>query len=131
MMDFIFSFLSPEWILFFNRIVLGAVMIYYGAPKIRDLKTNAKEFNDWGFKPGILWGTLVALELFFGGLFILLGFYAELFAFFMALVMIVGVLWKIKNNQVWEHLIENFHNLAMCLVLISFGPGLFNIISSF
>lgn len=131
MMNFIYTILNPEWVLFFNRIILGLAMLYYGVPKIRDLRANAREFNGWGFKPGMFWGTLVAFELFFGGLFIFLGFYPELFAFLMALVMIVGVLWKIKSNQPTEHLIENFHNLAMCLVLIYFGPGLFTIISNF
>jgi uncharacterized membrane protein YphA (DoxX/SURF4 family) len=131
MINFVLTYLSPEWILFFNRIVLGLSMIYFGAPKIKDLKANAEEFNSWGFKPGILWGTLVAFELFFGGIFITVGFYPELFAFLMALVMIVGILWKIKTNRPIEHILENFHVLAMVLVLISFGPGLFTIISSF
>lgn len=130
-MDFIYSYLNPEWILFFNRIVLAVVMIYYGAPKIRDLGANAKEFHSWGFRPGIFWGTLVALELFFGGLFILLGFYPELFAFIMALVMIVGIGWKIKTNRPFQHLLENFQTLASALVLIIFGPGIYIIISSF
>ena len=130
-MDFIYSILSPEWILFFNRLVLAVVMIYYGAPKIKNLGATAKEFNSRGFRPGVLWGTLVALELFFGGLFILFGFYPEVFAFLMAVVMIVGIAWKLKRNKPFGDLIESLQTLASALVLIIFGPGLFTIISSF
>jgi hypothetical protein len=54
------------------------VMIYYGWPKIRDLGSNANDFVRMGFKPGMFWGTLIASVEFFGGLAILLGFYAEL-----------------------------------------------------
>jgi uncharacterized membrane protein YphA (DoxX/SURF4 family) len=130
-MDFIYNILSPEWVLFFNRIVLGSIMIYFAAPKIRNLRENANQFSDWGFKPGMFWGTLVAFELFFGGLFIFFGFYPEIFSFLMAIVMIVGIAWKIKNNRSFEHLIESFQALAMALTLIYFGPGIFTIISHF
>ena len=53
-------------------------MLFYGFPKIRDPAANAKDLM--GFRPGIFWGTLIAAAEFFGGIAVLLGFYAELAA---------------------------------------------------
>lgn len=34
---------------------MAAVMLFYGWPKIRDLKSNANDFLQMGFNPGIFW----------------------------------------------------------------------------
>jgi hypothetical protein len=57
-----------DWVLLLIRSVLAAVMIYYGWPKIRDPASNAKDFVRMGFKPGMFWGTLIAVVEFFGGI---------------------------------------------------------------
>ena len=41
------------------RLIMGVVMLYYGWPKIRDPRKNAKDFDATGFRPGWLFGTLV------------------------------------------------------------------------
>src|SRR6202008_2354271 len=64
-----------DWILLLVRLVLGAGMIYYGWPKARDLRANAKDFEGMGFKPGIFWGTLIAAVEFLGGIVVVLGIY--------------------------------------------------------
>jgi uncharacterized membrane protein YphA (DoxX/SURF4 family) len=60
-------YIQLQWILLLVRIVLAIVMIYYGWPKIRDLASNANDFVQMGFNPGIFWGTLMAVVEFFGG----------------------------------------------------------------
>jgi len=44
-----------RWILLFVRLVVAAVMLFYGLPKIRDLKSNTNDFVEMGFRPGIFW----------------------------------------------------------------------------
>jgi uncharacterized membrane protein YphA (DoxX/SURF4 family) len=46
-----------------------------------------------GFKPGMLWGTLIALVEFVGGIAIFLGIYAEFAAALFAYQMMVGTFW--------------------------------------
>ena len=55
------SQIEVQWILLFSRVVLAVVMIHYGWPKVRDLKSNANDFANMGFRPGMFWGTLIAL----------------------------------------------------------------------
>ena len=93
------KYIPFDWILLFTRAVLAAVMIYYGWPKIRDLGSNANDFVQMGFKPGMFWGTLIAAVEFFGGIAILLGFYAELAAALFAFQRMVGTFWKLKVRK--------------------------------
>ena len=39
-------------VLLIVRVVLGAIMIYYGWPKLKDPAKNARDFASMGFKPG-------------------------------------------------------------------------------
>jgi hypothetical protein len=55
------------WGFVIPRIILGAMLIVHGWPKIKDLRQNASNFSGMGFKPGWLWGTIAALLEFFGG----------------------------------------------------------------
>jgi putative oxidoreductase len=55
------------------RIVLGALLVAHGRPKLKDLRQNARNFNGMGFKPGVVWGTIAAFLEFFGGIGIILG----------------------------------------------------------
>jgi hypothetical protein len=47
---------------------------------VSKLKSNCNDFEEMGFGPGILWGTLIAIVEFVGGIAVLLGLYAELAA---------------------------------------------------
>ena len=121
-----------DWVLFFVRLVLGIVMVYYGWPKIKDLKSNAKDFDKMGFKPGMFWGTITALLEFIGGIAILVGFLAEAAAFFFAIQMVVGAIWKItKTDKTFINWSYNLQLLAMSLVLITFGAGPYTLLPLF
>ena len=84
------------WILLLARIVLAAVMIYYGWPKIRDLQATAHEFAQMGFHPPMFWGTLIALVEFVGGTAMLFGMFAEFAASLFGFQMLVGTFWKLR-----------------------------------
>lgn len=60
---------------------------------------TANHFESMGFKPGNIWGTVVALVEFFGGLAVFFGFYASVGALGIACVMLVALLWKIQRGQ--------------------------------
>ena len=118
--------INSDWVLLFVRLVLGAVMIYYGWPKIKDLKSNAKDFDKMGFAPGIFWGTITALIEFVGGIAMIVGFFAEIAAFFFAIQMIVGTIWKVtKTDKPFTDWSYDLQLLAMSLVIITFGAGLY------
>ncbi len=121
-------FISDGLTLTLIRLVLGIVMVYYGIPKIKDLKANADNFVKMGFNPGFFWGTIVALLEFFGGIAIILGFYSGLIAIFFAIQMAVGVIWKItKTDKPFTDWSYDVILLMLCFVIIAFGPGLYAI----
>ena len=125
-MDALF-FIDKQLALFLLRAVLGAVMIYYGQAKLRDLKANTKDFESMGFKPAWLWGSLVAFIEFVGGVSILLGFLVPLWAGTFAIQMIVGTIWKIKSGKSFRDYSYDLQLLVMCLILIAFGSGAFSL----
>ncbi|HEY1269440.1 MAG TPA: DoxX family protein [Candidatus Binatia bacterium] len=112
-----------EWILLLARLVLGSGMIYYGWPKARDLRANAKDFEQMGFKPGIFWGTLIAAVEFLGGIAVVLGVYAELAASLFAFQMLVGAFWKIRLKKAFTDYSYDFQLFALALVIMSQGAG--------
>jgi uncharacterized membrane protein YphA (DoxX/SURF4 family) len=117
------SRIEAQWILLLARVVLATVMIHYGWPKVRDLKSNGNDFVNMGFKPGMLWGTLIALVEFLGGVATLLGFYAELAAGLFAFEMMVGAFWKLKIKKPFADYSYDIQLFALSLVLMSQGAG--------
>lgn len=115
--------IEAQWILLLSRAVLAVVMIHYGWPKVRDLKSNANDFVQMGFKPGMFWGTVIALVELVGGIAILLGLYAELAAALVAFEMMVGAFWKLKIKKPFADYSYDIQLLALCLVVMSQGAG--------
>ena len=114
--------------LFFVRITLGVIMIYYGYPKIKNLAGNAKDFEKMGFKPGMFWGSLVAILEFLGGILMVLGVLTPIIAVFFGLEMIGGTIWKkTKTDKPFSDWSYDIILLAICLILITMGPGLYAI----
>jgi uncharacterized membrane protein YphA (DoxX/SURF4 family) len=123
------SVIQFQWILLFVRAVLAVVMLYYGWPKIRNLRSNANDFVQMGFKPGLFWGTLIAAVELFGGIAILLGLYAESAAALFAFQMMVGTFWKLKIRKPFPDYSYDIQLLALCLVIMSQGAGAYSLIA--
>ncbi|MEX1014026.1 MAG: DoxX family protein [Candidatus Paceibacterota bacterium] len=123
-------FLTEEIVLLISRLIVGAVMLYFGSNKITDLKTNAESFVKMGFKPGWFWGTIVAFVEFIGGLMILLGIFAWIPAILFGFQMIVGTIWKITNTDKpftdWSY---DLLLLALMLVIVIYGSGIYSVIN--
>ena len=82
-----------------------------------------------GFKPGLFWGTLIAAVEFFGGISIFLGLRAELAAALFAFQMMVGACWKVKIRKPFSDYSYDLQLLALCLVIMSQGPGAYSVIA--
>jgi putative oxidoreductase len=117
--------ITPDWILLFVRVVTGVVLMYYGLPKCRALRSCARDFEGMGFRPGLLWGTLIAIIELFGGLAMLAGAYAELAASLFGFQMIVGTFWKLKTGKDFTDYSYDLQLLALCVVLMTFGAGIY------
>src|SRR3989344_2429492 len=81
------------------RIFYGVLFVAHGWPKIKDLMQNAKNFEGMGFRPGLFWGTLVALLEFFGGLAIIAGPFTQVLGLLLAVEMIVATIWRLKMKH--------------------------------
>lgn len=81
------------------RFGVGVIFLTHGWPKIKNLRSTAKNFNAMGFKPGIIWGSIVATTEFLGGIFIMLGLFTQLAAFFLAIIMLTAMIWRIIKKQ--------------------------------
>lgn len=115
--------ISSDWIRAFLRAITGVILLYYGWPKIRNLQSNANDFVAMGFRPGLLWGTVIAVVEFFGGLAMLAGLYAELAASLFGFQMIVGTFWKIKIKKDFTDYSYDLQLLALCVAIMAFGAG--------
>lgn len=95
------TFMAPaaEYILFIIRIVVGITILYYGLPKLLNLKQNAQDFRSMGFKPGWFWGTIIALVEGVGGILLILGLLIPVVAVFFGFHMLVGTIWKITSAK--------------------------------
>lgn len=109
------------------RAIFGVTFFYYGQFKIRDLKGNAKTFEDvHGLYPGWFWGTLIALLETFGSLAVLLGLFVPFFAVLFAIHMISGTIWKTtKTDKPFTDWSYDLLLLALALMLLVHGPGAF------
>ena len=110
-------------VIFVARILLAAIMILSGWPKIKNLKGTASNFDMMGFKPGMFWGTIIALVEFVGGIAILLGVYVNIAAALFGIQMLVGTLWKIKNGKGFKEFSYDLSLLVITLILLAFGAG--------
>jgi putative oxidoreductase len=118
-----------DWILLIVRLILGITFIYYGWGKVKDFRQNGKDFEGMGFKPGMFWGTIVALVEFVGGIAIVLGIYVGYFGALMAINMIIGTIWKkTKTDKPFTDWSYDLLLLGLALVMVGFGAGRFSLI---
>lgn len=116
-----------DFFLLFVRIILGLVMICYGLPKVKNLHSNARDFEKMGIKPGIFFGTLVAMLEFFGGFLIILGALTSLIALLFGFEMFMGALWKMtKGKKPFTDWSYDLILLATMILLLIIGPGAYS-----
>jgi putative oxidoreductase len=124
MYPYLFYFGFASIALLVLRVILGAIFIAHGWPKVSDLKKNGENFGHMGFKPGMFWGTIAALLEFIGGIAIVLGIATTFLSFFFAIEFITILVWRISKGHKfsggWEFDLLIFAGL---IVLIALGAG--------
>ena len=126
MMSDMQSLITPEIALLFTRFVLGAVMVVYGWPKVRNLRANARDFDSMGIPPGWLFGTVIAFLEFFGGLFLIAGVATGLVAALFGFQMLLGTFWKIKIGKAFGDWSYDIILLALALIIMVNGGGAYS-----
>ena len=116
--------------LLFVRLIFAITFFSYGWPKLKDLKANAKDFEDMGFKPGWLFGTPIAFLETGGSLLVLLGFFLGIIPALFAIHMTTGTIWKITSTDkpftAWSY---DLLLLSISILLLITGPGSLNLIN--
>lgn len=116
-------------VLLLVRIIFGTTFLYYGWPKLKDLKSNAEDFVQMGFKPGWFWGTIIALLETVGSVAVILGIFTWLMAIGFAIHMTLGTIWKITQaNKPFTDWSYDLVLLSIALVLLTIGPGAITIL---
>lgn len=116
------------------RIALGWIFIAHGAQKLfglwggSGLKTFAASLESMGMRPAMIWAILAACGEFFGGVMVLLGFYARFGALLISIVMVVaiatfhGANGFFLSNRGYEY---NVALLGLSLCILFGGAGRF------
>jgi len=105
------------------RLILGGVMLYYGWPKLKNPGEGAEDMANAGFRPGWLWGTVIVLVEFVGGLAIVAGVYTWLAAALFGFQMLVGTIWKITRHKGFPDWSYDVLLIAIVVMLMAVGPG--------
>lgn len=112
------------------RIGIGIIFIIHGYGKFAGgmgtLTWVGSQMSNLGisFFP-LLWGFLAASAEFFGGVFLVVGLGTRVAAFFLSIVMLIAILYHIKNGDTYT---TYSHPLSMLIVFISLmlmGSGRF------
>lgn len=111
-----------DWGITVLRIVLGIIFIKHGWPKLKSLKETAKNFSEMGFKPGMFWGTVVALLEFVGGLFLIGGLLTQLVAL-LAVLQFLVILFFVKRKAGFSGYEFDLLILASFFALMVLGGG--------
>lgn len=125
------SLLNPPLAHFILRVVLGALFVAHGYPKLfKNFSGVAGWFDSIGLKPGKFWALVAGSVEFFGGLLLILGAWVQLVGILLAVMMLVAM-WKAKWGRVgltdqggWE---LDLIYLVAALALVMMGGGMYSI----
>ena len=107
------------------RLMIGSFFIVHGYSKFVDTKDIAKWLEKYGYKPPMLWVSLIIISELVGGIGVVLGLGTRLFALMMSVVMLQGIhhrrhIKELKFVDGWE---INYVTLASTIALILLGSG--------
>ena len=107
------------------RLVVGAILVVHGWPKLKDIRGTAEWMGPAGFKPGLFWAAIVSIVETFGGALLLLGIFTHYIALVVVGEFVVIVLWRIKTRYPFKNGKTEFDllMLAAALALAALGGG--------
>lgn len=123
------------WGIALLRVVTGVIFVYHGIPKLFGPQPGIKGFSGWLRSMGVplagLFGIIVPLLEFFGGIGFILGFLTQWFAAFLAVIILVATYLKMtkmgkkfSGDGGWEF---DLLLLAAAVLLLVTGSGAFGI----
>jgi putative oxidoreductase len=117
--------IAPDVASLVGRLVLGAIFIAHGWPKVKDLKKPVEWVKSTGWPGGATFAILFSLLEFFGGIALILGLLTQVVAFLFFLEMIATTVFsKTKLNKKFILGYElDVGYAALALVLALIGPG--------
>ncbi|MCI4371307.1 MAG: DoxX family protein [Thermoplasmata archaeon] len=115
----------PDLAALVGRVVLGAIFIVHGWPKVKDIGKTIAFVKGTGWPGGATFAILFTLLEFFGGIALILGFLTQIVAVLFVLEMVATTIFsktKLGKKFVsgWE---LDVAYAAFALVLAFLGPG--------
>ncbi len=121
-------YIWSDWGILLLRIIFALILIVHGWPKIRNWEETGRNFEGMGFRPGKVWGPVVAVVEFFGGSALILGVLTQFVTLLLFVEFIVATIWKMRNQQKfvggWEFDLLLVGAAALLVVL---GGGAFSL----
>lgn len=117
------NFLFPyrDIILLLIRLLIAAIFLYHGWPKVTDWQMASSKFEGMGF-PGFLGPTVGIIEV-VSSLLLILGWFNSLGSILLIGVIVVALV-AVQVPQGWVASLErDLQVLLLLLVLLAFGPG--------
>lgn len=113
---------------FLIRLILAAVFITHGYPKLFSARTATIQFfKQHGITPAKFWVFVVGVVEFFGGILLLIGFLTQIAAALIAINMIGAILF-VKRRQGFAGGYEfDLALLVLALSLLVLGPGIWSL----
>ncbi|MDO8469439.1 MAG: DoxX family protein [bacterium] len=81
------------------RLVLGAILVAHGWPKLRNIAAVADTLRAMGFRPARVWAVVAGTVEFFGGLLIIFGLFTQIAALLTVVEFLVIVFKKRSGNR--------------------------------
>jgi len=111
------------------RVVLGALFVVHGYPKIKDVKKTVGFVKGTGFPGGAVFAALFTFLEFFGGIALIAGLLTQIVAFLFVLEMIATTVfakYTLKKKFVSGYELDILY-LVLALVIVLLGAGAWSV----
>ncbi|MBS3166140.1 DoxX family protein [Candidatus Woesearchaeota archaeon] len=125
--------LDTSWASISLRLVLAAILVVHGYPKLKNFKQTVGFVGSLGFWPAKFWAFMLGIAELLGGIAILVGLFSRIFAGILIIVMCVATYakvfkWKVPFTKMdamgWEY---DVMILAALIALFLLGSGAYSI----
>ncbi len=113
-----FPYLLAIWPIIL-RVIVGFIFVYFGITKIwKERSRRITFFKKVGFGTGIVFFWLISIVELIGGAFLVLGFFTQIVALILSLVIIGAIYTKIRHNELLDNTLEFFILLLAILIFL-------------
>ncbi len=125
------TLIDPFLGVFFLRIFLGFIFIYFGYLKFfRDKEEKLLFFKRLNLSPPIFFLSIIAGTEIIGGILLVIGLFTQTVAILFSLLMLFATIIKLTNTNALKNNVDYYFMLfIISFSLIFLGPGIFAISS--